>query len=57
MAKKYKEYEEDIFRGSTPGVDAPLDVEFTGTTEGGIPETESMLLVGRYASQRNGRLA
>ena len=29
MAKKYKEYEEDIFRGSTPGVDAPLDVELS----------------------------
>jgi len=45
MAKKYKEYEEDIFGGVTPGVNAPRDVEFTGTTEGGIPETESMRII------------
>ena len=45
MAKKYKEYEEEIFGGVTPGVDAPLDVEFKGTTEGGIPETESMRII------------
>ena len=52
MAKTYKEYEEDLFKGTTPGEGGffkwraneptgPKDVTITGETEGGIPQTES----------------
>jgi len=52
MAKTYKEYEEDLFKGTTPGEGGffkwraneptgPKDVNITGETEGGIPQTES----------------
>ena len=52
MAKTYKEYEKDLFENTSPGEGSffkwraeeptgPKDVNITGETEGGIPQTES----------------